>query len=135
MNQRIDLNGTWQLRWSSGQRGGNVQRSFNGIDALVQAHEKYAGGATQVLYVSDDLYIMQRTGYQDKPGLIYVLNNRGDDWRGEWVTTQWVSATFRPVAWWGRQDLARPIDQSTSRDGRGQFFAPARGYAVYALKS
>jgi alpha-amylase len=106
----------------------------NGIDALVQTHEKYAGGATRTLYLSDNLYIMQRTGYEGKPGLIYVLNNRGDAWQGNWVTTQWANASFRPVAWWGHDDRSRPEDQSTASDGRGQFFAPARGYAVYVTK-
>ncbi len=106
----------------------------NGIDALVGAHEKYAGGNTSVLYLSDDLYIMQRGGYGDKPGLIYVLNNRGDNWQGKWVDTQWTNASFQPVAWWGKNDMSRPVNQSTGPDGRGQFFAPARGYAVYAMK-
>ncbi len=106
----------------------------NGIDALVAAHEKYAGGDTSILYLSDDLYIMQRGGYGNQPGLIYALNNRGDDWRGAWVNTKWNSASFRPVAWWGKFDMSRPVDQSTGPDGRGQFFAPARGYAVYAVK-
>ncbi|HEX2696266.1 MAG TPA: alpha-amylase family glycosyl hydrolase, partial [Anaerolineales bacterium] len=103
----------------------------NGIDALVTAHEKYAGGATQTLYLSDDLYIMQRSGYDDKPGLIYVLNNRGDSWHGNWVGTQWSNAAFRPIAWWGHDDRSRPEDQSTGADGRGQFFAAPRGFAVY----
>ena len=106
----------------------------NGIDALVQAHEQYAAGGTQTLYLDDTLYIMQRSGFDGKPGLIYVLNNQGDNWHGEWVNTKWTNASFRPVAWWGKNDLSRPIDQSTGTDGRGQFFAPARGYAVYALK-
>jgi len=106
----------------------------NGIAALVKAHEKYAGGETQVLYLDDDLYIMQRTGYDDKPGLIYVLNNRGEAWDGKWVTTRWQNASFEPVAWWGKNDRSRPIDQATGPDGRGQFFAPARGYVVYAIK-
>jgi alpha-amylase len=106
----------------------------NGIDALVQAHEQYAAGGTQTLYLDDTLYIMQRSGFDGKPGLIYVLNNQGDNWRGEWVTTKWKNASFRPVAWWGKNDLSCPIDQSTGPDGRGQFFAPARGYAVYVLK-
>jgi alpha-amylase len=107
----------------------------NGIDALVQAHEKYAAGATKVLYLDDNFYIMQRGGYADKPGLIYVLNNNGDAWQGQWVTTQWANASFQPVAWWGRNDQNRPEDQSTGPDGRGQFFASARGFAVYALKT
>ena len=68
----------------------------NGIDALVQAHERYAGGAAQTLYLDDDLYIMQRPGYDDQPGLIYVLNNRGDRWNGAWVSTRWQNASFAP---------------------------------------
>jgi alpha-amylase len=106
----------------------------NGIDALVKAHEKLAGGAAQTLYLDDDLYVMQRTGFADKPGLIYVLNNRGDDWHGTWVTTQWQNRGFEPVAWWGKNDHSRPADQSTGPDGRAQFFAAARGYTVYAAK-
>jgi len=106
----------------------------NGIAALVSAHEKYAGGETQVLYVDDDLYIMQRGGYGDKPGLIYVLNNRGDAWNGAWVNTCWQNTTLTPVAWWGKNAQYGPANQSTGSDGRGQFFAPPRGYAVYALK-
>ena len=107
----------------------------NGIAALVRAHEKFAGGETQTLWLDDNLYIMQRTGYQDKPGLIYVLNNHGGDWRGALANTQWINASFEPVAWWSKTDMARPIDQTTDRDGRAHFYAAPRGYAVYALKS
>jgi alpha-amylase len=106
----------------------------NGIAALVSAHEKYAGGGTQVLYIDDSLYVMQRGGYGDKSGLIYVLNNRGDAWNGAWVTTRWLNVAFTPVAWWGKNDQHRPAAQATGPDGRGQFFAPPRGYAVYAMK-
>ena len=106
----------------------------NGIAALVQAHEKYAGGGTQTLWLDDNLYIMQRTGYGDKPGLVYVLNNHGEDWRGALANTQWTNASFEPVAWWSKTDMARPINQSTDRDGRAHFYAAPRGYAVYALK-
>ena len=104
----------------------------NGIAALVGAHEKYAGGDAQVLYVDDDLYVMQRTGYGGTPGLVYVLNNRGSGWYGTWVQTQWQNVRLAPVAWWGHDDRSRPDDQSTGADGRGQFYAPGRGYAVYA---
>jgi hypothetical protein len=31
--------------------------------------------------------------------------------------------------------MARPINQFTDRDGRAQFYAPPRGYAVYAIHS
>ena len=106
----------------------------NGIAALVSTHETYAGGNTEVLHVDDNLYIMQRTGFENKPGLVYVLNNRGDNWNGRFVTTKWTNASFHPVAWWSKTDAARPINQSTDRDGRAQFYAPPRGYAVYAVK-
>ena len=104
----------------------------NGIAALVGAHEQYAAGGTSTLFLSDDLYIMQRGGYGSVPGLIYILNNRGDNWNGAWVNTQWRNTSFQPVAWWSKTDLNRPVNQSTGADGRGQFFAPPRGYVVYA---
>jgi alpha-amylase len=103
----------------------------HGIDALVRAHEDFAGGGTQVLWLDDNLYIMQRGGYGDKPGLIYVLNNLGDRWNGAWVTTQWQNIELNPVAWWSKTDLNRPATQNAFHDGRAQFWAPPRGYAVY----
>lgn len=104
----------------------------NGIAALVTAHEQYASGGTSTLFLSDELYVMQRGGYGQQPGLIYVLNNRGDNWNGAWVNTQWQNTAFEPVAWWSKNDMNRPGNQATGSDGRGQFFAPPRGYAVYA---
>jgi alpha-amylase len=111
-----------------------LEGSLNGIAALVRAHEKYAGGDTQTLWLDDNLYIMQRNGFEEKPGLIYVLNNYGGDWRGALVNTKWYNAPFEPVAWWSKTDMARPIDQTTDRDGRAHFYAAPRGYAVYAPK-
>ena len=103
----------------------------NGIAALVAAHEKYAGGGTDVLWVDDDLYVMQRRGFGDQRGLIYVLNNSGDRWNGTWVSTRWPGVEFEPVAWWGHSDLSRPDRQFSAADGRAQFWAPPRGYVVY----
>ena len=40
----------------------------SGINALIDAHEKHAGGDMQVLYVDDDLYIMQRLGMETRAG-------------------------------------------------------------------
>jgi len=111
-----------------------LEDTSNGIAALVSAHEKYAAGATSILYLDDDLYIMQRRGYGDQPGLIYVLNNRGDRWSGRWVSTQWSNTEFVPVAWWSKADMAQPITQHTDAEGRTQLFAGPRGFAVYAPK-
>ncbi len=103
----------------------------NGIAALVQVHEKYAGGGTTELWLDDDLYIMERHGYGDQPGLIYVLNNRGDHWQGSWVGTQWHNQRFQPVAWWSGINNSEPVAQFSGVDGRAQFWAPPRGFVVY----
>lgn len=104
--------------------------SPNGIAGLVAAHEKYAGGATQVLYSDDNLYIMQRIGSGSQPGLVYVLNNLGNAWNGITVQTQWTNTHFQPVAY-GGQDTGRPDDKTTAEDGRADFWAAPRGWAVY----
>src|SRR5205814_8197232 len=46
-----------------------------GIDALIKVHEQNAAGPTQVLFVNDDLYIMQRPGNANKSWLLFILNN------------------------------------------------------------
>ena len=102
----------------------------NGIAALIAAHERYAGGSTQVLYADDNLYIMQRTGASGQPGLVYVLNNRGDGWNGTTVQTQWSRVRFEPAAY-GGNDTSRPEGKTTSADGRADFWAGPRGWAVY----
>ena len=106
----------------------------NGIDALVQAHHKYAGGDSQILHADPDLYIMQRVGWKDdtadQPGLIYVLNNLGDRWSGTQVKTKWANQKFVPIAWDGH-DEAWPDARTTDSDGSAEFPAPPRGYAIY----
>ncbi len=102
----------------------------NGIAALVSAHEKNAGGSTQVLYADDNLYVMQRTGSGAQPGLVYVLNNLGDAWNGVTVQTQWANTQFRPVAY-GGNDMSQPEAKTTSADGHADFWAGPRGWAVY----
>lgn len=109
-----------------------LEGSANGIAALVSAHDRYAGGRTDVLHVDDDLYVMQRHGFGGQPGLVYVLNNRGDGWNGTSVRTQWRDVRFEPVAWWSGSDRNRPWQQFTDAEGRCQFWAPPRGYVVYA---
>lgn len=103
----------------------------NGIDALIDAHHRYAGGESCVLHVDNDLYIMQRGGKEGQSGLIYVLNNLGDKWSGTSVKTKWPNQKFKPVAWDGH-DEAHPDERTTDGDGNSEFPAPPRGYCVYA---
>jgi len=102
----------------------------NGIAALVAIHEKYAGGATQVLCAGSDLYIMQRTGFGAQPGLALVLNNRGDQWSGASVQTQWPNRQLVPAAWDGH-DQSPPEAKCTDGSGTADLWAAPRGFAVY----
>jgi len=103
-----------------------------GIDALVAAHENSAGGGSVVRFINDDLYLMERLGNGSQSGLIFVLNNRNDRWQGAWIDTNHPDRVFEPVAWRGHGSLDRPLNSRSAGDGRAQFWAPPRGYAVYA---
>jgi alpha-amylase len=105
-------------------------RTPNGIDALINVHHKYAGGETEILHCDPDLYIMQRTGFELQPGLIFVLNNLGDKWSGTSVKTKWPNQKFIPLAWDGH-DQALPDERATDAGGNSEFPAPPRGFAVY----
>jgi len=106
----------------------------NGINALIEAHHKYAGGDSQILHADPDLYIMQRVGWGDdnvqQSGLVYVLNNLGNQWSGTSVKTRWPNQRFVPVAWDGR-DEAHPDERTTDAEGNAEFPAPPRGYCIY----
>ena len=110
----------------------------NGINALIEAHHKYAGGDSQILHADPDLYIMQRVGWKDKdveqPGLVYVLNNLGDQWSGTSVKTHWANQRFVPIAWDGH-DAAHPDERMTDGEGNAEFPAPPRGYCIYVPAS
>ena len=106
----------------------------NGLNALIEAHHKYAGGDSQILHADPDLYIMQRVGWKDdkvdQSGLVYVLNNLGDKWSGTSVKTKWANTRMVPVAWAGHDD-AHPDERRTDAEGNCEFPAPPRGYAIY----
>jgi alpha-amylase len=102
----------------------------NGIDALVKVHEQNAAGLTQILFVSEDLYIMQRAGAEDRPGLVFVLNNR-HSWNGASVRTRWSAKRLVPAAWYSQDDQSTPQEKWTKESGSVELWAAPRGYAVY----
>jgi alpha-amylase len=73
---------------------------------------------------------MQRAGLRDdhmqQSGLIYVLNNLGDNWSGATVKTKWKNQKFVPVAWDGH-DAVAPNERITNAEGCSEFPAPPRG--------
>jgi alpha-amylase len=103
----------------------------NGIDALMDAHHRYAGGEACILHADPDLYIMQRGGSDQQSGLVYVLNNLGNQWSGTSVKTKWPNQRFKPVAWDGHE-CTQPDERTTDEHGDSEFPAPPRGYCVYA---
>jgi alpha-amylase len=105
--------------------------NFSGIDALISIHERYAGGNSDILYVDDDLYILQRDGYNNQKGLIYVLNKAEGNWNGKRIQTQWKNTRFGPLAWRGTNDSSIPQPIITDDNCFGNFWAPPRGYSVY----
>ena len=103
-----------------------------GIAALSLAHERHAKGPTQVLYVDDSLYVMQRLGVEREGGLVFVLNGGDSEWRGVAVQTAFVDSSLSPVAFGSNVDPATPSSKVTDSGGRADFWAPPRGYVVYA---
>ncbi len=103
----------------------------SGIDALIQVHERYAGGNATLLYADDDLYIMQREGHESQKGLVYVLNKTEGSWNGRRIQTGWKNSKFIPLAWRGNNDSNIPQNVLTGDDCFGDFWAPPRGYSVY----
>ena len=114
--------------------GLGLESEKSGIAALVRMHEEHAGGGTSILHLDNDVYIMQRNGWGEQKGLIFVLNNRGE-WNGNRVQTQWKNTRFAPVAWRGKDDTGVPEEKWTQEDGWADFWAPPRGYAVYVPAS
>ncbi len=117
----------WQdyYNWNLAQEGNN-----SGIAALVKLHEPYAGGTSTVLFVDDSLYIMQRNGWGNQPGLLFVLNS-SSQWRGKKLCTKWKNSTLVPKAWRGKDNQDTPFSISTDQNGFAECWSPPRGYAVY----
>jgi alpha-amylase len=86
-----------------------------------------------VLFVVDDLYIMERAAAGDQSGLVLVLNNRGP-WNDTWVQTRWNNTRLVPASWRGRDDVGVPQEKRTNDFGWVDLWAPPRGYAVYVPK-
>lgn len=101
-----------------------------GIERLVQLHESHAGGGTNILYVDNLLYIMERTGSGSQPGLIFALNNSGGMLKQS-VQTGFRQKSLEPRAWRGRNLAQQPGALSCSAEGWCEVEVPARGYVVY----
>ena len=103
----------------------------SGIARLVQTHERYAAGGTNVLWVDDVFYAMERTGSAGQPGLVFCLNNSGE------ILERTLRSTFatrrlKPVAWRSLDPALSPAEVVPSGDGTFPTRVGPRGYVVYA---
>ncbi|HTG81725.1 MAG TPA: alpha-amylase family glycosyl hydrolase [Geobacteraceae bacterium] len=101
-----------------------------GIERLVRVHESHAGGTTTIVYLDDDLYVMERTGAGSQPGLLFALNNAGEV-RRERVRTGTGSRNLVPLAWRAKGAMPAPSPVTTDGDGWCEVEVPPRGYVVY----
>ena len=75
---------------------------------------------------------MQRTGWGNQQGLIFVLNT-SNQWSGTKVNTKWNNRKLVPAAWRGKDNTDTPMPIITDNNGSADCWAPPRGYAVYIL--
>lgn len=83
------------------------------------------------VYADPVLYIMQRGGTEAQTGLVYVLNNLGNQRSGTSTKTKRINQKFAPVAWDGH-DATQPDERTTDDQGNSESPAPPSGYCVYA---
>jgi alpha-amylase len=102
----------------------------SGIERLVRLHESHAGGGTNILYVDDTFYAMERTGTGPQPGLVFTLNSSWDGGSHS-VRTGFRGKTLKPLAWRARDAIYNPQPVTTDGEGWCEIEAPQRGYVVY----
>ena len=106
--------------------------SPSGIERLVRVHESHAGGGTNILFVDDLLYVMERTGAGAQSGLLFALNNSGEMLKTR-VQTGFRDTALRPLAWRGRDAAPTPQGVTTSGNGWCEVEVPQRGYVAYGV--
>ena len=102
----------------------------SGIERLVALHESHAGGQTNILWLDDGFYVMERSGAGKQPGLLMALNNAAGP-RQEWVRCGFGNQTLRPLAWRASEAIFDPQPVTVDGDGWCCVSLPPRGYVVY----
>lgn len=105
----------------------------SGIERLVRVHESHAGGGTNIVWLDDTCYVMERTGAGEQPGLLFALNN-GAASRRVRVRTRFAATQLEPLAWRAKDALITPPTVKTDGDGWCEIEAFPRGYVVYGCE-
>jgi len=96
------------------------------LKQMIQIHNSLAVGATQILYVDNDEYIMRRDGNAENPGLILYINH-SDTAKKRSVTTNWKQAVLLDYS------NNTPFVAKTDTQGVSQLEVPANGFAIYSI--
>jgi alpha-amylase len=95
-------------------------------------HESHAGGGTNVVWLDDSLYVMERSGTSPQPGLVFALNNSGES-RRERVKLRFANTHLKPLAWRAKDEVINPDEITPDSEGWVEIEAPRRGYVVYGV--
>lgn len=96
------------------------------LKKLIQIHNTIAVGATQILHVDTDEYIMKRDGDANNPGLILYINT-SDLTKIRSVKSNWNLAYLMDYS--GNT----PYIANTDDQGQVQLEAPANSFAIYSI--
>lgn len=105
-------------------------RPFEAV-TFVDNHD-FRGGGTNILYVDDLFYAMERSGAGSLPGLVFPLNNSGEVIRQR-VKTGFPGKALKPLAWRAKEMIYNPQSIIADADGWCEVEAPRRGYVVYGV--
>lgn len=94
------------------------------INTLMWVRMNFVGGSTTVLYKDQDLFIMQRNGWDGKPGAILMLNDNANSWKGQWVQTKFGNTRLVDAT-------GQANDEYTQWNGWVELWAPPSGFTVW----
>ncbi|MHA2325778.1 MAG: alpha-amylase domain-containing protein [Promethearchaeota archaeon] len=90
------------------------------INVLLQVHNQFALGGTDILYSDENVYIAQRNG---NPGCIVMLND-DTQWRGVTVQSKWMNQVLIDFT-------KRAENETVDQNGNVEIWAPPKGYTVF----
>ncbi|MEZ0227549.1 MAG: alpha-amylase domain-containing protein, partial [Planctomycetota bacterium] len=99
------------------------------IDPLIAIRRTLIGGSTTVLHADNNVVVLQRNGWDGRPGAVLVLNNHGQDGRSAWVSVKPEWAGKDLIDYTGNQ-----AGKKVELDGRVELSAGPRGYAIYSIE-
>jgi hypothetical protein len=108
-----------------------IAHQLEGINGLRSLHEQYSRGQLKVLSDHDHMLIALWTGDEEKPGLVYVLNNDALCWRSVWVTTPWSGVEFLQVFHMAATEIGSIDELYSGSSGTIQISVPPMSLTIY----